>query len=179
MISAIGNRGNRDPARQAGFSLIEILLVLALMAVAGSIVIFNFAAYADRGDELSAEESLSAAIRKARYLAAKERQIVSLSFDKENGQLLVQGERSEDANFPLHKSFNKDGNADIRFYTFMSSEGPNKATGPKATETETQIVIFAPDRSSSPFVVAIDSGFGSPERHRFDPFSSLRRAEAE
>jgi hypothetical protein len=41
------------------------------------------------------------------------------------------------------------------------------------TRLETSHVEFAPDRSSSPFAVNIDTGSGTPERLIFDPFSSL------
>jgi len=46
---------------------------------------------------------------------------------------------------------------------------------PSQTQLEISEVSFAPDRSSSPFVVEIDSGNGRPERIVFDPFSSLRK----
>jgi prepilin-type N-terminal cleavage/methylation domain-containing protein len=61
MISAIGNKREHP---SSGFSLIEILLVLALVAVAGSIVIYNFAAFADRDGSLDTKETVHAAIRK-------------------------------------------------------------------------------------------------------------------
>jgi hypothetical protein len=47
----------------------------------------------------------------------------------------------------------------------------------KSKLMETKKISFAPDRSSSPFVVEIDTGKGTAARFTFDPFSSLVRSE--
>jgi hypothetical protein len=47
----------------------------------------------------------------------------------------------------------------------------------KSNLMETKKLSFAPDRSSSPFVVEIDTGVGAPKLITFDPFSSLVRSE--
>ncbi len=168
MTSATG----KVPRVQRGFTIIEIVLVLGLIALAGSIVVANFASMAERGGELSTEESLRAAIRQGRFIAASERGIVSLSFDQEKGALRLSSGQS----FQLGPTFSKDGgHGKILFYLVPPAAGLAPLATPDKTRLETSEILFAPDRSSSPFVVEIDSGSGSPERMVFDPFSSLRR----
>ena len=163
-VKALGTRG---------FSLIEIVLVLGLMAFAAAVVITNFASLADRGDSQTSEEILQAAIREARFVAASERIITELRFDKENGSLSISSDAGVGETFALNESFSKDGPAEILFYLVPPSEGLAPPIDASRTRLKTSAVKFAPDRSSSPFVVDIDSGSGTPTRLVFDPFSSL------
>ena len=129
---------------------------------------------AERGDVQTSEEILHAAIRKARFLAASERAITTLHFDKENGSLEISGVISAPESLPLDASFGKDGRAEIRFYLVPPAKGLAPQADATRTRLETQAVEFAPDRSSNPFVIEIDAGSGTPRRLVFDPFSSLR-----
>ena len=167
MISATGNL----PYRRRGFTIIEVVLVIGLIALAGGMVVANFASMADRGGQLSTEETLVAAIRKARFTAASERTIVTLWFDQEAGALTL----STGENFPLGDDYSDAGTADIFFYAVPPARGLTPFEDPSQTQLEISEVSFAPDRSSSPFVVEIESGNGRPERIVFDPFSSLRK----
>ena len=176
MTSATGNKGNKHLARRAAFTLIEIVLVIGLIAIASTIVIVNISSFIGRDDSLNTEESLTAAIRKARFLAASDRSPTALSFDKETGSLVVDGERSEAIRYPLAADYGQGGSAEIKFYLVPSTQGLSPAPDPLRTQLETKKIQFAPDRSATPFVVEIDNGTGSPERHAYDPFSSLRRA---
>jgi Tfp pilus assembly protein FimT len=157
----------------AGFTLIEIVLVLGLMAFAAAVVITNFASLADRGDSQTSEEILQAAVRHARFVAASERTITELRFDKESGSLSISSETSVGETFALDKSFSKDGPAEVLFYLVPPAEGLAPPADASRTRLETSVVKFAPDRSSSPFVADIDTGSGTPTRMIFDPFSSL------
>jgi prepilin-type N-terminal cleavage/methylation domain-containing protein len=172
MISATGNRSVRKSGR-AGFTLIEIVLVLGLIAVATTILITNFAAIIDRGDSLTAEETLTAAVRRARFIAASERTSTQLHFDKESNSLIISIDGNEVETFTLDDSFKVDNSAEIRFYLIASSEGMGPIMYAADARWETKVVRFAADRSSSPFVAEIDLGSGTPERLQFDPFSSL------
>lgn len=170
MILGIGRSSRQHSARQA-FTLIEIVLVLALMALAGSVVIANFIAFADRGEERSPDEVLKTAIREARFQAATTRQITTLRYDEEMGALVV----DPGATFNLNTDFGKGTSGEIRFYLVPPAEGMEPFPEAERTRLQTSEVRFAPDRSSSPFVAEIDIGSGTPERLIFDPFSSLVR----
>lgn len=171
MISAIGKRNRlRD-----GFTIIEIVLVLGLIALAGAVVVTNFSSMADRGGQLTTEETIQAAIRRARFVAASERALITLSFDEKAGALRL----SNDEHFELGPEYGANGKSEIRFYLVPPAEGLSPYADPSKTRLETSEISFAADRSSSPFVVEIDNGSGTPDRVVFDPFSSLRRKEQE
>jgi type II secretory pathway pseudopilin PulG len=172
MILATGRHADKASATK-GFTLIEIVLVLGLMAFATAVVITNFASLADRGDSQSSEEILQAAVRDARYIAASERIVSELRFDKGSGSLVISSESSSDKTFPLDVRFNSEGSASMQFYLVPPSEGLASPIDASRTRIETNVVKFASDRSSSPFVVDIDTGSGTPKRLIFDPFSSL------
>jgi type II secretory pathway pseudopilin PulG len=163
--------GASSPARRAAFTIIEVVLVLALMAVAASVVIANFVAFAERSGQLSAEETLHAAIRAARFQAASTRRATELRFDKESASLVVDSGK----NFPLGPDFGENEAGEIRFYLVAPVNGLASFPEPSQSRLETTSVRFAPDRSSTPFVAEIDSGRGTPRRLVFDPFSSLVR----
>jgi type II secretory pathway pseudopilin PulG len=161
--------------RGAGFTLLEIVLVLGLIVFAAAVVGVNFGAMAERGDRRDATEILRAAVREARFLAAAERRITSLRFDEETGELVVGAGTGEGAN-GLRFALSDKGEASavrVRFFLTPASEGLEPPRDPEDARTETEQVRFAPDRSSSPFSVEIDNGAGEPLRLVFDPFSSL------
>ncbi len=172
MTLATGKHTSQVPDT-SGFTLIEIVLVLGLMAFAAAVVITNFASLADRGDSQTSEEILQAAVREARFVAASERTITELRFDKKSGSLSISNAESVGETFKLNENFNQSGPAEILFYLVPAAEGLAPANDASRTKLETNAVRFAPDRSSSPFVVDIDSGNGTPTRLIFDPFSSL------
>jgi len=156
-----------------GFTIVEIVLVLGLMALAGGLVIANFTSMAERGASQTTQEILRSAINQARYLAASERQIIEMSYDEDAGELTL----SSGDSFPLGEMYGSGTRGNISFYLIPSARGTDPFTDPLATRMSTAKIQFAPDRSSSPFVVEIDTGGGNPQRHLFDPFSSLERTE--
>ena len=173
MILATGNSAERVSHR-TGFTLIEIILVLGLVALAATAMIVNLASLVGREDSLTIEETLFAAVRKARFIAASERTITQLRFDKEGHRLQISSNNSEVEFFELDESFKENRSAEIRFYLIPASRGLSPARDSARTKLKTKTVKFAPDRSSSPFVVEIDLGSGAPERLQIDPFSSLQ-----
>ncbi|MBT65126.1 MAG: hypothetical protein CML13_18165 [Puniceicoccaceae bacterium] len=169
--SLTSRRISKGHHSQAGFSLLEIILVFALIALASSVIIANFTTFLSFDDQIDPKETLRTAIRSARFQAASERIPASLSFDKESGSLIV----SNGEQFPLSPEF-KNGDGEIRFYLVPPAKGMGPFPEASRSQLETKEVSFAPDRSSSPFAAEIDSGSGSPERIIFDPFSSLVRS---
>jgi len=175
MISATGSSECRFRAPRApndsGFTLIEILLVIALIAIGSSVVITNFASFTDREGSLAPEEVLTAAIRQARFQAAAERLVTELRYSDESGHLVINPGNNK---IPISENFGPEGSGSIRFFLIPPAQGTRPFPDPRQTTLETNSIAFAPDRSSSPFIVEIDPGFGgSPQRLRYDPFSSV------
>ena len=176
--SMISATGNKQIQKLSAFSLIEILLVIALMAVASSILIYNFAAFTDRVDNLNTEDTLNAAIREGRYLAASTKKIVALHYEEQSGQLVLSSDNNALLQFQLDEVFGENGRGSIKFYSVSSSEGMSSIVDPAQSLSQIVAVQFAPDRSSTPFVVEINDHEGISERHIYDPFSSLRKASS-
>ena len=160
-------------ATKAGFTILEIILVVALIAVVSSIIISNFTTFLNFEDRLNPEDVLYAAIQSARFHAACEREITSLNYDKKTGALDI----SNGDSFPLNYNFGPEGRGQIRFYLVPSSQGMDRFSDPEDTKLETREIRFAPDRSSNPFVVIIDDGKGAIEHLVFDPFSCVVRQQ--
>jgi type II secretory pathway pseudopilin PulG len=160
------------PRSQAGFTLLEILLVFALITLASGVIITNFTTFLNFDEQINPEDSLRTAIRSARFQAASERSVTTLSYDDEAGALVVSGGES----FQLNSNFGKEGRGEIRFYLLPPAEGMGRLPDAETSRLETKKLSFAPDRSSSPFAVEIDTGEGSAQRLIFDPFSSLVRS---
>jgi Tfp pilus assembly protein FimT len=158
---------------QAGFTLLEIIIVFALITLASGVIITNFTAFLDFDERINPEDSLRSAIRSARFKAASSRSISTLIYDDQAGTLVVSGGES----FQLNSNFGRGGRGEISFYLVPPAEGLDRFSDAKSSLMETTKISFAPDRSSSPFVVEIDTGEGAPERFIFDPFSSLVRGE--
>lgn len=163
---------NSSSQSRAGFSLLEILLVIALIALASSILITNFTTFSDFTQEAIPEEVLAAAIRKARFIAAADRITTKLRYDDESGTLQIDPTGDQ---FSINSDFGPDGRGEIRFFLIPPAVGLSSFSDPNEAKLKTKAVVFAPDRSSSPFIAEIDSGRGSPTRLRFDPFSSVVR----
>ncbi len=171
MTSATGNNSAR--LRSKGFSLIEILLVIALIALAASMMIANVGQLADRSEEIPVDEQIKAAIRTARFEAARHRQTARLLFNGEKGQLEVYCSEDQPAVFDLGADYKDNGPGAIRFQIIPPAKGMENLPDPYNGGWDCESLLFAPDRSSQAFAVEIDTGSGSTERLVFDPFSSL------
>ncbi|MEM1221202.1 MAG: hypothetical protein AAGH40_00445 [Verrucomicrobiota bacterium] len=172
MTSATGSKSFRNVA---GFTLIEIVFALGLIAVATTVVVVNAISMINRSNQETVEEVLLAAIKEARFTAAADRKVTELRFNKEKGSLQISNTQGTEVSFALDEDFARRGDSEIKFYLVPAAEGLGRQEDPIRTDLETEVVRFAPDRSSSPFVVEIDTGSGIPERVAIDPFSSLER----
>ena len=153
--------------RSRGFTLIEIILVLAMIALGSGLIIANFIAFTDRSDSELPVDVLHRAIREARFKAAAERMTTSLHYDRDSGSLAIEPSGGV---FPLGDNFVKSTRAGVRFFMIPSSEGLSLSRG-ETRSIETDRVFFAPDRSSTPFFAKLDEGSGSPLKISYDPFS--------
>lgn len=161
MILVTGNKNQ-------GFTLIEIVLVVGLIALGSGLVIANLIAFTDTSRGENPAEVLHRAVRDARYVAASEKQIARLKYDEERGALRV---LPSEALYPLGEAFENRGAAEVRFYFVSPSRGLGRGSNSSSQRVETSEVLFAPDRSSTPFVAEIDMGSGAALQVSYDPFS--------
>ena len=178
MILAIGNSRGLS-LKRTGFSLIELLLVLGLIGLASTLFMVNFGALIDRSGELAPEEVFREAVRQARFEAAAGRRQVHLRLALDGSALVLSEAHSEGelARFPLGEDFGTGGNRALRLIV----ESPVLATGFRSAvqmeRREAPFVVFASDRSATPFAVVWEER-GRPDiRWRIDPFSGYSLLE--
>lgn len=175
MTLVIGTKENAQFAQKA-FSLIEIVLVLALIALASSAVILNFDSFIGKDASPSTRESLSQAIRYSRIQAAKKQTLTELYFDREQGALVVALSSSTLKTFPLSDpNFQPTGNGTITFSLIPLAEGLRPFPSARNTNFNLEKIQFSSDRSSTPFIVSIDDGINPEEIIVYDPFSHFPR----
>ena len=145
------------PLPSSGFTLIEILLVIAVMALLSTLFITGVGVLASR-EERTPEEVFEQAMREARWLALEGERPVMLGFDDEKKAFFLIRETGGER---LHE-YPVDKNASVRFLkqrpraTYVLIRGELVQTEP------VEQVAFFPDGSSVPFSVEI--GYTSDRR---------------
>lgn len=152
-----------------GFSLIELIIVIALIALVGGLVAINAQAIlSGLGDE-PVERILQKAVREARFQAAYLKEATTLRYDPERLAFDIHSAGGRGlATFPT--GLEEQADLEIVFEQILPEEGLSRTRS--ANTAEIAAVVFRPDRSSTPFQVTIDQG---PTRftQRFDPFSDI------
>lgn len=153
-----------------GFTLIEIIIVVGLIALIGGLIVVNANAILRGLGEEPVNRILQKAVREARFQAAYLKEATTLGFDKDSATFLLTTAdgRSLDS-FPTGKG----GDAkslDILFEQILPEEGLN--ANQRLETVSINWVTFRPDRSSTPFQVIIYEG-NQQYRLRYDPFSDI------
>lgn len=153
-----------------GFTLIELIIVIALVALVGGLVVVNAEAIFRGLGEEPVDRILRKAVREARFQAAYLKEPVQLAFEEEGARFLLTGSGGQKlADFPTGLNGTSD-NLSIEFEQILPEEGLNRNSTPETMEIE--VVTFRPDRSSTPFQALIDEDV-RPYVLRFDPFSDI------
>ena len=162
--SATGN-----PVRR-GFTLIELIIVIALVALIGGLVVINAEAIFRGLGEEPVDRILRKAVREARFQAAYLKEPIRLSFDEENSVFHLTGSGGQGlATFKTGEEGTSE-DIEVEFEQILPEEGLNRNARQETVEIEA--VIFRPDRSSTPFQVMIRQG-NRPYTLQFDPFSDI------
>lgn len=150
--------------RPRGFSLLELLVVIALIALAGGLVAINAKSILEGLGEEPPERIFLAALREARFQAAFRQEKTRLLFNDEDQALLLYGESGE----LLERYPFSDKELTVSFVQILPARGVNRLSREEISPIES--IFFRQDRSSTPFRVTFDSGTRSFSQ-RFDPFS--------
>jgi prepilin-type N-terminal cleavage/methylation domain-containing protein len=153
-----------------GFTLIEFIIVIALIALVGGLVAVNAEAILRGLGEEPVDRILQKAVREARFQAAYLKQPTQLRFDEESAAFRV---ITRDGAALAEFTTGLTGPSDrlrITFEQILPERGLTAGTLEQTVEIDA--VTFLPDRSSTPFQVLIDHE-RSPFTQRFDPFSDI------
>lgn len=152
-----------------GFTLIELIIVIALVALIGGLVTINAGAILRGLGEEPVDRILKKAVREARFQAASIKEPAYLRYDKESGEFLVStGAGAQLASFDVTPE-DEEVKPEVEFEQILPSEGLDS---PRMETVSIQKVVFRADRSSTPFQATIQEGTSSFTL-RYDPFSAI------
>lgn len=150
--------------------MVEILVVLGLIALAGGLIVINANAFLRGLGAEPPEETFRKAVREARFQAAYHQQTVRLSYERDEATLRLEADSASDLpDFPLDRTADA-SEYDIQFEQFLPFEGLSPQRN--ADTAPTPNLYFRPDRSSTPFQVRFDI----PDQNfsqQYDPFSAI------
>lgn len=159
-----------------GFSLIELLLALAIMGLASSLIIMSSDSVFRGVGERPIPDLLQDAVREARYHAGKKKESIQLRFDEENASFVISANSASELSRIPTGYDPEETSLEVNFYGILPSRGDGFPEIASAERILVDHVIFAPDRTSTPFEVEIRVENES-SRHRFDPFSEIEMKE--
>ena len=175
--NALQNRASSSfplkPCR--GFSLIEMVLIFALLGVATVMTVISFDGLSESGDSEPPERTALHAIRKARIAAINEQAWTYLSWNKETRAFDISTLESgvvESIEVQRSVPIEQD-NLEIRFRSVPPEfEGNAPFAFRQSEDVELERVTFSPQRVSTPFILEVEDGDIEYSR-TIDPFSSL------
>lgn len=152
-----------------GFTLIEIIIVIALIALVGALVAVNTDSILRGLGEEPTDRRLQTIIREARFQAASLKESVNLQYDEESGTLNAFSENGSLVASEDLAKLSDDEYPEIEFEQILPAQGLDSFRNETAPISQ---VVFRPDRSSTPFQVTISEGTSSYTL-RYDPFSAI------
>lgn len=165
--SATGKR------RRSGFTILEVLLVLFLIAMIGTLFVVNIDSALRDQEESTVENAFWEASREARLQALLKRRPVIMYYDHEESVFrLVSGGESV-ADFDA-RGVTRDGDAiTVEFVQERASSDLVLIRGELIDTRPVEQVVFYPDGSSSSF--SVELRFGSERRQiRIDPWTGAQ-----
>ena len=157
------------------FTVIELILVIALVGAIASLVVINIDNLFERADEVPVESLLAMAVKEARYRATIEKEMVHLNYNPETAAFEVMSNSGYlVAQIPTDFEPGKD-ELTVEFFAILPGEGrPLGRIDPNDVELqEISRVAFDALLVSPPFVTRMEYG-GYEVAFRFDPFSNVQ-----
>jgi len=152
------------------FSLIEILLVVALIGLVGGLVAINVNAIFAGLGERPLPEVFRFAVREARYIAARDKEPITLRFDAQRSAFIISDDSNAEQSVFETGYLPEENAVKVDFYQILPDVGINSGNILVSARYKISRIVFHPDRSSTPFEVELRYGVQT-STHRYDPFS--------
>ncbi len=169
--------------RKFGFSLIEVLLVLALIGVMVAIVAGNAGAFITAGGYEPPVRVLKKAVLDAYYFAGERKEATFLSYEEENASFVVSDTGgSELGTHLIYKNVNQDNPVDRDEFPEVEFKAVGPLSGSSGGNTiyrDHQLILNRVrfhSGSSVPFEARIRHQ-GEEQKFLFDPFSGFVLSE--
>ncbi|TVR50722.1 MAG: prepilin-type N-terminal cleavage/methylation domain-containing protein [Puniceicoccaceae bacterium] len=158
------------PAPVRGFTLVEIILVVAMIGLFVSLLVVNYETLLRRGPMQTVEETFWRATREARQRALFQRQPQRVVFDEEAHAFIIRSPGG-DRNFRLDRGrWPADMEAEVTFFQDLPEDGYRLIRGELVRQRPIPQVVFYPDGSCTPFEVRLEVG-DSSRSIRIDPWT--------
>lgn len=162
------------PPRRSGFSLLEILVVLAMITLLATLSVINLSTVYDSADTVPAEEMLQMAVKESRYQAMRKKDIVYLTYNSKTSTFEVLDQEGY-LLAALRTDHSEENPLEVNFQQIVPQQGlpTNLASVREPELTPISRVTFSPNLSSTPFIAQLKTA-GETTAYRFDPFSNVR-----
>lgn len=148
----MGREGMAGEARKA-FTLIEMMLTIALIAMLSSLFIWNINSMLKQGELEALQNELWKAVEQAKQSAVFSRTPRVVRFDKELQAFIVSA-GSEQLTFEVDTdSFSEGVEIEVIFSETLPKDGYRLVRGELVTQREIESVTFYPDGTCTPFSV--------------------------
>ena len=153
--------------KEKGFTIVEVLLALALIALIAGLFAANFDVLLSSIQEKRPEKQLYNAIREARKFAIQTHQPTYLSYNNEDGFIVYKDKIKKET---LHQ-IQSEQDFELAFEPVPSEELARGGfrSSKKHSEKESEITFY-PDGSSTPTVISLIED-GQSTKIKLDPFS--------
>lgn len=158
---------------RSGFSLIEIIVALALIALVAGLFVGNLESILQGLGPDPIDQQLHKAVQEARYHAAARKEGVRLRYDADAAAFILETETGTEIEQRPTGYDPKTESIEISFFQRLPGRGLRGTQ--RSEQVPINAVRFLPDRSSTPFSAEIRTDQDRLLKH-YDPFSDLELA---
>lgn len=161
-----------------GFTLIELMLTMALIALLSSLFIWNIQSLLKQGELEALQNELWSAVEKAKQSAVFNRVPHRVRFDQESQAFMVSAD-GEEVPFKVDTSgLGEEVEIEVIFKLMLPRDGYRLIRGELVTHKEIETITFFPDGTCTPF--SVDLKIAEYESsYQIDPWTGSQMTQPE